>query len=242
MNTTQIELLRILYNSGVQNTQKLAQACKLENSTAAYHLCGLRDLGYVVSDTKNQRGGGFATWSVTVSGHYFMYGHSFMYERKAAPISPFIVPYGSVAPSLSAEQVINKHLDASLAALRADFTQLSDKLRTEKAINGELNGLVQSLRAKEVEYAGAITELRTKLREATAVKPVSGRHYFAVISQLQGSYTSKVVERFAREADALRTAETYAQTHNTETVSVCESKHIIQLEQVLNVKAVAKPI
>ena len=134
----------------------------------------------------------------------------------------------SVAPTLSAEQVINRHLEASLAALCADFKQLSDELRTEKAINGELNGLVK--------------ELRTKLSAATTVKPVSGRHYFAVISQLQGSYTSKVVERFAREADALRTAETYAQTHNTETVSVCESKHIIQLEQVLNVKAVAKPI
>lgn len=134
----------------------------------------------------------------------------------------------SVAPTLSAEQVINRHLEASLAALCADFTQLSYELRTEKAINGELNGLVK--------------ELRTKLSSATAVKPVSGRHYFAVISQIPGSYTCKVVERFAREADALRTAETYAQTHNTETVSVCESKHIIQLEQVLNVKAVAKPI
>ena len=48
MNDNQIKLLRILYHAGVQNTQKLAQPCKLENSTAAYQLCGLRDLGYVV--------------------------------------------------------------------------------------------------------------------------------------------------------------------------------------------------
>lgn len=219
MNTMQIDILRILYNSSVQNTQKLAQACKLENSTTAYQLCGMRDIGYVVSDTKNQRGGGFATWAITAAGR------NFMYERIREELT---APYVSVAPTLSAEQEIIKHLQSSLASMRDDFTQVSEKLRAEKSINGELNGLVH--------------ELRTKLREATAAKPVSGRHYFAVISQIQGSYTCKVVERFAREADALRTAETYAQTHNTETVSVCESKHIIQLEQVINVKAVAKPI
>lgn len=212
MNDNQIELLRNLYYSGIQNTQKLAQVCKLDNSIAAYQLCGLRDLGYVVSDTKNQRGGGFATWTITSEGRNCMYNHI----------------YGSVAPTLSADQEIIKRLQISLAALRDDFTQVSNKLRDEKSINGDLNGLVK--------------ELRTKLSAATAVKPVSGRHYFAVISQVQGSYTCKVVERFAREADALRTAETYAQTHNTETVSVCESKHLIQLEQVINVKAVAKPI
>lgn len=218
MNTTQIDLLRILYNVRVQNTQKLAQFCKLDNSTAAYQLCGLRDLGYVVSDNKNQRGNGFATWAITSEGS------SFMDNR----IRELTAPYGSVAPSLSADQATIQQLRASLDSLFADLTQVSEKLRDEKAINGELNGLVK--------------ELRTKLREATAAKPVSGRHYFAVISQLQGSYTCKVVQRFAREADALRAAETYAQTHNNETVSVCESKHIIQLEQVINVKAVAKPI
>lgn len=224
MNTTQINLLNSLRYapSGFMNTSELARMCKLENSCAAYQLCGLRDLGYVVSDTKNQRGGGFATWSITVSGH------DFMYERQAAPIAPFIVPYGSVAPTLSAEQEIIKRLQISLASMRDDFTQVSNKLRDEKSINGDLNGLVH--------------DLRTKLSAATAVKPVSAKHYFAVISQIPGSYTCKVVERFAREADALRTAETYAQMHNTETVSVCESKHLIQLEQVINVKAVAKPI
>lgn len=220
MNDNQINLLNSLRCApyGLMNTSELAQLCKLENSCAAYQLCGLRDLGYVVSNTKNQRGGGFATWSITTSGY------DFMYERKAA----LNAPYGSGAPALSAEKEINKQLRARLAELRYDFTKLSDKLRDEKSINGELNVLVH--------------ELRTKLSAATAVKPVSGRHYFAVISQIPGSYTCKVVERFAREADALRTAETYAQTHNTETVSVCESKHIIQLEQVINVKAVAKPI
>lgn len=220
MNDNQINLLNSLREapSGFMNTSELARMCKLENSCAAYQLCGLRDLGYVVSDTKKQRGGGFATWSITVSGH------DFMYERKAA----LIAPYGSVAPTLSADQELIRRLQSSLASLRDDFTQVSNKLRDERSINGDLNGLVH--------------DLRTKLSAATAVKPVSGRHYFAVISQIQGSYTCKVVERFAREADALRTAETYAQTHNTETVSVCESKHIIQLEQVINVKAVAKPI
>ena len=201
-----------MYHTGVQNTQKLARVCKLDNSTAAYQLCGLRDLGYVVSDTKNQRGGGFATWTITSEGHNYMYNHS----------------YGNVAPTLSAEQEIIKRLQISLASMRDDFTHVSNKLRDEKSINAELNGLVK--------------ELRTKLSSATAVKPVSDKHYFAVLSQIPGSYTCKLVERFVREDAALRAAESYAQMHNTETVSVCESKHLIQLEQVINVKAVAKPI
>lgn len=213
MNANQIALLRNLYYSGAQNTPKLAQACKLENSTTAYLLCGLRDLGYVVSDTKNQRGGSFATWTIIADGRDWMY--RYIHEHKAVP-------------TLSPEQEINKHLQASLAALRDDFAQVSDKLRAEKSINAELNALIRGL--------------RTKLSAATTVKPVSGRHYFAVISQLQGSYTAKVVERFAREDNALRAAETYAQANTSETVSVCESKHLIQLEQVVNVKAVAKPI
>ena len=219
MNDNQIKLLRILYHSGVQNTQKLAQSCKLENSTAAYQLCGIRDLGYVVSDTKNQRGGGFATWAITAAGR------NFMYERIREELT---TPYSSVALQLSAEREMHHRLQDRLAQAIEERTKLVDQLRAEKSINSELNGLVK--------------DLRTKLSAATAVKPVSGRHYFAVIRQIQGSYTCKVVERFARESDALRTAETYAQTHNTETVSVCESKHIIQLEQVINVKAVAKPI
>lgn len=224
MNDNQINLLKSLRAapSGFMNTGELARMCKLENSCAAYQLCGLRDLGYVVSDTKNQRSGGFATWSITVSGH------NFMYARKAALIASFSVPYGSVAPTLSADQATIQQLRASLAALSDDFTYVSDKLRDEKSINAELNGLVK--------------ELRTKLSSATAVKPVSDKHYFAVISQLQGSYATKVVERFVREDAALRAAESYAQKHNTETVSVCESKHLIQLEQVINVKAVAKLI
>ena len=179
----------------------------------------MRDIGYVVSDTKNQRGGGFATWTITAAGRIFMY------ERIREELT---TPYSSVALQLSAEREMHHRLQDRLAQAIEERTKLVDQLRAEKSINGELNGLVH--------------ELRTKLSAATAVKPVSGRHYFAVISQIQGSYTCKVVERFAREADALRTAETYAQTHNTETVSVCESKHIIQLEQVINVKAVAKPI
>lgn len=218
-NYQQTNLLRVLYNDGSKKTDELGRLCGLDNGSTAHQLLQLRDSGYVVADPIGNRRGGFATWSITAQGVDFM-EHSI---RKAMAAS-----YGSVAPTLSAEQEIIKQLRSSLDSLRDDLTQVSEKLRAEKSINGELNGLVH--------------ELRTKLSEATAVKPVSGRHYFAVISQIQGSYTCKVVERFAREADALRTAETYAQTHNTETVSVCESKHIIQLEQVVNVKAVAKPI
>lgn len=213
MNDNQINLLRVLYNAGYKKTNELGQKCSMDNGSTAHQLLQLRDRGYVVADSERNRNGGFATWTITADGRDWMY----RYIREQM-----------VAPALSPEQEINKHLQASLAALRDDFTQVSDKLRAEKSINVELNALIRDLRAK--------------LSAATAVKPVSNRHYFAVISQMQGSYVSKVVERFARETDALRAAETYAQTHNTETVSVCESKHLIQLEQVLNVKAVAKPI
>ena len=213
MNDNQINLLRVLYNAGCKKTNELGNKCSMDNGRTAHQLLQLRDRGYVVADSERNRNGGFATWTITEDGRDWMY----RYIREQM-----------VAPALSPEQEINKHLQASLAALRDDFAQVSDKLRAEKSMNVELNALIRDLRAK--------------LSAATAVKPVSGRHYFAVISQIQGSYTCKVVERFAREADALRAAETYAQTHNTETVSVCESKHIIQLEQVINVKAVAKPI
>lgn len=150
MNDNQINLLRILYNVSVQNTQKLAQSCKLDNSTAAYQLCGLRDLGYVVSDTKNKRCGGFATWAITAAGR------NCMYDRISEELAE---RYCSVAPALSAEQVINRRLEASLAALRDDFTQVSNKLRDEKAINGELNGLVKELRTKLHLLVVGITSL-----------------------------------------------------------------------------------
>lgn len=219
MNDKQINLLRVLYTEGFKKTNELGHRCFMDNGSTAHQLLQLRDRGYVVADSERNRNGGFATWTITTDGSDWIY----RYIREA-----MVAPYGSVLPKLSAEQEINKHLQASLAALRADFTQVSDKLRAEKSINGELNV--------------RISDLRAKLSAATAVKPVSNRHYFAVISQMQGSYVSKVVERFAREADALRVAEEYAQKNQKEQVSVCESKHLVSFESVCTIKAVAKPI
>ena len=213
MNDNQINLLRVLYNEGCKKTNELGHRCFMDNGRTAHQLLQLRDRGYVVADSERSRNGGFATWTITRDGDDWM--HRYIREQM-------------VDPTLSPEQVINNHLQASLAALRADFTQVSDKLRAEKSINGELNVLIRDLRAK--------------LSAATTVAPVSKRHFYAVLCRGPGSVAGTVIGTYAYKPDAIKTAELHATQYQSHEVVVCESTDVFMLEKTVSVKAVAKPI